>query len=132
MEIVTKDITHVNGQYQVPLPFAGEERPPVNLGVAIAQTNSLEKQLNKKPELKQSYHRVINDYVDKCFIERVDTSTNSGHYLPHHIVLKESKTTPVRLVFNASSKHAGGLSLNDCLLTGPSLVNLLYDQLLNF
>ena len=52
--------------------------------------------------------------------------------MPHHPVYKKSATTPIRIVFNASSKPTGGKSLNDCLLTGPTLTAKLYDILLTF
>ena len=52
--------------------------------------------------------------------------------MPHHPVFKKSSTTPVRIVFNASSKPTDGISLNDCLLTGPSLTAKLHDILLTF
>ncbi|XP_069195675.1 uncharacterized protein [Procambarus clarkii] len=56
-----------------------------------------------------------------------------GHYLPHHAVLKDSVTTPIRFVFNCSAKlKADSVSLNDCLQTGPSLTEKLQDVLLRF
>ena len=39
---------------------------------------------------------------------------------------------PLHIVFNASSKPAGGKSLNDCLLTGTTLTAKLHDILLSF
>ena len=38
----------------------------------------------------------------------------------------------MRIVFNASRKPTDGTSLNDCLLTGPSLTAKLHDILLTF
>ena len=55
-----------------------------------------------------------------------------GHYMPHHAVFKKSATTPLRIVFNASSKPNDGKSLNDCLLTGPSLTAKLHEILVQF
>ena len=39
---------------------------------------------------------------------------------------------PIRIVFNASSKPTDGISLNDCLLTCPSLTAKLHDIVLTF
>lgn len=55
------------------------------------------------------------------------------HYIPHHAVIKDSPTTPIRIVYDCSAranKHSP--SLNDCLLNGPSLVNNLVSILLRF
>ncbi|XP_025420902.1 uncharacterized protein LOC112691005 [Sipha flava] len=45
-----------------------------------------------------------------------------NYYIPNHCVLKpESKTTKLRVVFNASARTSAGISLNDSLYTGPKL-----------
>ena len=74
----------------------------------------------------------MNTYFEKDFIEEIPNEPIAGHYLPHHPVFKMSTTTPVRIVFNASSKPTDGISFNDCLLTGPSLTTNLHDILLTF
>ncbi|XP_066958330.1 uncharacterized protein [Macrobrachium rosenbergii] len=52
--------------------------------------------------------------------------------MPHSGVVRESATTPLRVVFNASSKQSDGRSLNECLYAGPNLGELLFDFLLRF
>ena len=65
-------------------------------------------------------------------MEEVVDSQVKGHYLPHHGVAKESKTTPLRVVFNTSAKSkSSDLSLNDALETGPSLTEKLASSLIN-
>jgi hypothetical protein len=53
-------------------------------------------------------------------------------FLPHRGVLKCTWTTKVRLVFDASCKQRGLLSLNDCLAKGPNLLELIPKVLLKF
>ena len=52
--------------------------------------------------------------------------------MPHHAVLKKSATTPLCIIFNASSRPNEGKSLNDCLMTGPSLTAKLHEILIQF
>ena len=56
------------------------------------------------------------------------------HYLPHQaVVRKESATTKVRVVYDASSREGKvEACLNDCLHVGPPLTPLLYNILLRF
>ncbi|XP_071577903.1 uncharacterized protein [Temnothorax nylanderi] len=64
-----------------------------------------------------------------------DPFPSDGHiyYLPHHGVYKlDSTTTKLRVVFNASSRCANGLSLNDTLLSGPKLQQDLLAILIRF
>ena len=74
----------------------------------------------------------MNSYVEKEFIEEIPNDIIEGHYMPHHPIVKKSATTPMRIVFNASSKPTDGTSLNDSLHTGPSLTAKLHDILLSF
>ena len=52
--------------------------------------------------------------------------------MPHHAVFKKSTTTPLCIVFNASSRPNEGRSLNDCLMTGPYLTAKLHEILVQF
>ena len=74
-------------------------------------------------------------YEQRGFIEEVHPEERSAgvvHYLAHHGVTKDSVTTPVRVVFDCSAKVGHDPSPSDCLLTGPSLVSDLAQQLLRF
>ena len=54
------------------------------------------------------------------------------HYIPWHSVIKKG-TKKRRVVYDASSKTGkGAYCLNDCLETGPDLMNSLYKILLRF
>lgn len=54
-------------------------------------------------------------------------------FLPHHGVMKENgNSAKLRVVYDASSKTSGGISLNDTLMTGPKLQVNISDVLLQF
>ena len=116
----------------VRLPFEDEARPSTNYRNAKGQLNSLMQRVSHNEKLANQYDEIVNTYLEKDFIEEIPSEPISGHYLPHHLVFKRSATTPVRIVFNASSKPTDGKSLNDCLLTGSSLTAKLHDILLMF
>lgn len=57
----------------------------------------------------------------------------NGYYLPHHPVVKESSlTTKLRVVFDASAKISTDLSLNDTLMTGPTIQDDLFSIISRF
>ncbi|XP_015120456.1 uncharacterized protein LOC107043449 [Diachasma alloeum] len=56
-----------------------------------------------------------------------------GNFLPHHAVLKEtSMTTKLRVGFDGSAKTSSGLSLNETLMTGPTIQDDLFSLVLRF
>ena len=90
----------------------------------------------KHPELIHKYNDQLLDQLKRGFIEQVlDPNTHQGviHYIPHFPVFKESSTTAMRIVYDASAKISStALSLNDCLHTGPNLIQRLQNMLLTF
>ena len=91
------------------------------------------------------YHAVIEDQLRQGIIEKVILSeverkelqenmckSSQVFYIPHHGVQK-ARSDKIRVVYDASAHaYKGALSLNDCLLNGPSLMNLLAEVLLTF
>lgn len=127
------------GQYCVCLPWV-DERPkiPNNKAVAEKRLRSMTDKLVKQGRYDE-YHKVFRDWLDEGLIELVNDDVGGVdqkpvYYLPHRAVFKpDSKTTPVRPVFDASCKS--GLrspSLNDLLEKGPNLMELLPTILLRF
>ena len=130
-------VQYDSGQYWVRLPWKpNAPQLPSNYRMALGQLQSLLTSLKGKPMYLQHYDKVIQDQLQSKFIELVPNNGKPKHlchYLPHHAVEKDSQTTPLRVVFNCSAKAGKGIpSLNDCLLTGPSLTEKLGDVLINF
>ena len=96
----------------------------------------MQKKFISNQEFAKHYSSVIQDQLDRGFIEEVFESSpkmKQCHYLAHHGVFKESRTTPVRVVLDCSAKESNrSLSLNDLLYKGPSLISELAQNLLRF
>ena len=123
-------------QYAAKLPWK-PEHPDLypNLQVCQRRTRGTIKRAAKNPELLAVYQKIISDQLDRGFIERVppgEIHKRECHYIPHFAVEKESATTPLRIVYDCFCKTATGVSLNDCLETGPPLQNDMLEILLRF
>ncbi|GFW80780.1 DUF1758 domain-containing protein [Trichonephila clavipes] len=118
--------THVrneDGRYVVRLPFHSS---PSKLGdsreSAIRRFKSLEHSLIKKPAIYSQYRDFMQEYLTLGHMELVpknDYAKREAYYLPHHAVLRDSSTTKLRVVFDASAKSTSGYSLNGILMVGP-------------
>ena len=123
-------------RYEVSLPFK-TEHPIIPDDYLLAQNrlvSSLQR-LRSKPELLQQYDSVIKKQLNAGVVQLIDKSHDldtlpgTVHYIPHKEVLKEDRTTTkLRVVYDASAKSRNEPSLNDCLLPGP----LIFDVLLKF
>ncbi|XP_066600697.1 uncharacterized protein [Prorops nasuta] len=128
---VTRDKT---GRYIVRLPF---RKRIVNFDgskeVATKRLIHLERRLSSNNALKEAYTNIIKEYLQLGHMELADNDDNTGFYMPHHAVFKSaSLTTKVRIVFDASTKDRSGVSLNDVLMTGPTIQDRLISHLIRF
>ncbi|XP_031632795.1 uncharacterized protein LOC116346734, partial [Contarinia nasturtii] len=123
-----------DGRYVVTLPFRDNIEDLGNSRRnALAQLLHQERRLERDAKLKQMYDEFINEYINMGhMVECEDSDIQSGYYLPHHAVFKDSTTTKLRVVFDASRKTSSGLSLNDCMMAGPRIQDELYNIMLRF
>ncbi|XP_011690002.1 PREDICTED: uncharacterized protein LOC105451334 [Wasmannia auropunctata] len=105
------------GRFIVQLPLKGKiEELGDSFNIAEKRLKTLERKLERQPELKDQYHAFLKEY-DKV-----------AYYIPHHGVIKEdSTTTKLRVVFDASCKTFSGKSLNDLLMVGPIIQESLFE-----
>ncbi|GFX28645.1 DUF1758 domain-containing protein, partial [Trichonephila clavipes] len=94
------------GRYVVQLPL---KKDPYCLGssrfLAEVRLNQLWKKLSKHYELQTLYKSFLQEYIDINHMQLVadPLKTNISYFLPHHGVFRpDSKTTKLRVVFNAS------------------------------
>ena len=128
-------------RYSVALPWKdsflnGSLDLESNLSSALSRHHSLTRRLSRDSVLSAEYSRVFSSLEEDGVICPVDSgleSVNPIFYLPHRPVVKESSSsTRVRPVFDASAAGPNGVSLNDCLEPGPSLIPNLVEVLCRF
>ena len=132
-------VQYEDGRYVVSLPWKESLKPKLmsNKSVAMRRLESLDRKLDRNPVLRTQYNEAICDMEASGIIHEVPvdevSTVNPVFYMPHRPVVKEqSLTTKVRPVFDASAKGINGLSLNDCLETGPCLLPNLVEVLIRF
>ena len=82
------------------------------------------------------YDKVIRDQLSRGIVEIVSQPELTGgkgvHYLPHHAIVREDKTTTkLRIVYDASAR-SDGPSPNNCLYAGPKFNQSIFDIILQF
>lgn len=108
------------GRFIVSLPFKNNREPVLgdSKKAALAVLFQLEKRFQKNPKLKSQYSAVINEEIEKGYLKLVEKPPKNAHYIPHHAVFKDSTTTKLRTVYNASQPTKNGKSLNEQLAMG--------------
>ena len=80
----------------------------------------------------EEYHEIIQNQLKEGVVEPAPVKPiGREFYMPHRAVIRETaETTKLRVVYDCSAHgEKGAASLNDCLETGPSLQNKIYDVL---
>ena len=122
-------------RYETTLPFK-ETHPLIydHFDLCEKRLKQLFTKLKGDEELLKKYNDVFEEQLKLGIIEEAPEESEVGecHYLPHHAVFREERTTTkLRVVFDASASSEGP-SLNDCLYKGPQLTPLIFDILHRF
>ena len=110
---------------------------PDNRKVALALLITTERRLVRNPIHATVYDDQVKDMVDRGVARKLSKDELANykgpiHYISHHEVLKpDSKSTPVRIVFNSSANYMGHV-LNQYWAKGPDLLNNLLGILVRF
>lgn len=129
-----------HGRYEVTLPWKQDENRKKlmdNFSQAEQRLNSLNRKLAKDDHLKERYNEAFREMENQEVIEEVPPeereTENQTFYMPHRPVVRESSvSTKVRPVFDASAQGQNGVSLNECVETGPNLIPSLVKILVRF
>ena len=121
-----------DGKFVVKLPLK-RDRNEIARTRNRAENSLLRVEKKLGPKLKCAYSDFMKEYLDLGHMSEVAYNFGNVYHIPHREIIRESSsTTPLRVVFNASAKAGGKLSLNDALTIGPNLQRDLFDILITF
>ncbi|XP_048485574.1 uncharacterized protein LOC125490430 [Plutella xylostella] len=122
-----------DGRFETRLLWKREnEKIPNNRQDALKRLCSLERKLDRDPELKKKYEECMENMLKSGYAEPATTLPTQDRtwYLTHFAVFNPKKKK-IRLLHDAEAK-SHGRSLNDMLLTGPDLLQSLPGVVMRF
>lgn len=135
LEQYSKKLVITNGCITAPFPLKDNILElEDNYSIAIRRLESLQNSLLQNPQQCKWYCEILQNYQRAGMIETFTAAEDNAvgtYYMPHSGVWKSSKKVPLRIVFDASSKRRGKLSLNDVIHKGEAFVNKIHDILLS-
>ena len=139
-ELIHKNLNYDSNErkWEAHYPWIKDPNLLPNNKMAVAKNlRNTEKRLLNDPELAVLYDDQITDMLSrgvcrKLTKDEADKYSGPTFYIPHHLVYKpDSKSTPIRLVFNSSANYNGHV-LNEYYAKGPDMLNNLLGVLLRF
>ena len=136
LRAIEENVEIIDGVIRVKYPFKKDPSClPYNRSTAVNIAGKLWTSL-KRDGLLTAYNAEIKKYLDRgTFIqlskEEISDYAGPVQYITHHAVLKDSTSTPLRVVTNSSFKN-GKYSLNDLLPKGPNSLNDMLEVTVRF
>jgi hypothetical protein len=130
IEILQATSKNIGNRYEVGLLWKEDNIVlPDSKQMALKRLECFERQLKKDHVLRDATKLKINENVSKGFARKLTPDeaniiTSKTWYLPIFVVKNPHKPAKIRLVYDAAAK-VNNISLNDCLLKGPDLLNSL-------
>jgi hypothetical protein len=122
---------------EVPVAWIPDMKEQIenNFRRALGRSNRLVKDLTRK-NLLMSYNEKLESLIQKGYmtiIQDKEPAMGQKYYFGHFPVLSNSKTTPLRIVYDGAEKSPKtGLSWNDAVFAGPNWLPNLLTVLLRF
>ena len=136
LDLIKANTKLINGEIWCDYPFVKDPSClPYNRAAAVKVAEKVWASL-EKDNMLQAYHDQVQQILDrkaavKLSLQEMTDYEGPTQYISHHPVLKNSVSTPVRMVTNSSFNN-GGKSLNSCLAAGPNSLNPMLSVLLRF
>ena len=132
LRVMEKNVRHVQGKYELPLPIKNESKLKVSNGLQQAQARirGIRRRFKNDKKFQEDYSSFMKTLIDKGYARKCEKNSSGLWYIPHHGVYHPSKNK-LRVVFDCSAR-SNGVSLNDVLLQGPDLTNSLVGVLMRF
>ncbi|XP_058456619.1 uncharacterized protein LOC131434016 [Malaya genurostris] len=131
----TTHIRNAEGRYMVRLPVRQEILSLIGdtWATAAQRLTAVKKRLRADVDLRNSYVQFMEEYRKLGHMEVQTRVAVPQFFLPHHAISRpDSSTTKTRIVFDGSCKSSNHFSLNNVLLTGPTVQLTLLATVLNF
>lgn len=110
---------------------------PDSYPLVLRRLRCLEKRMERNPQLKESIHQKIEEYLDKGYAYKADmeellhTDPRKIWYVPLGAVSNAKKPGKVRIICDARAQIEG-VSLNSVLLKGPDLMTSIISIIFGF
>ncbi|XP_071963454.1 uncharacterized protein [Antedon mediterranea] len=138
LNLIDEGLSYSDGKWTAKYPWIRDPKDlPDNRSVAEAKLRATEKRLQKNEKYAEYYASQMDDMLERKVARKLSDSEMRSykgpvHYISHHGIAKpDSKSTPLRIVFNSSANYKGHV-LNEYWAKGPDVNNNLLAVLFRF
>ncbi len=137
LKILETTIRYLGDRYEIGVTMEADDfHLPNNRASALRRLYAAENRFRLDAEHGRCYTEAIEANMKNGFARRLTKTELEGPagrtwYVPHFLVTNQNKPDMLILGFDAASRH-NGISLNDALINGPSLLTDLHDLLVIF